>query len=162
MPYFLIASSIFLLITVAIYTWMHKLLNYYSRIMRHFAVSLFAAFIVLAIVKLTNKHDVGWGPCKALGMTAIFRLFEILPLFKSKYLISRITCILFEIHFLFQGYLVQYFFLVAFALMTTMCLELWITIRYHFVFNQCFVQHFRMIFSLFIKHAVLISYSFCN
>ena len=139
MPYFLIASSIFLLITVAIYTWMHKLLNYYSRIMRHFAVSLFAAFIVLAIVKLTNKHDVGWGPCKALGMTAIFRLFEILPLFN---LISRITCIFFEIHFLFQGYLVQYFFLVAFALMTTMCLELWITIRYQLVFIQCFVQHF--------------------
>ena len=26
--------------------------------------------------------------------------------------------------------MVQYFFLVAFALMTTMCLELWITIRY--------------------------------
>jgi len=61
--------------------------------MRHFALALFAAFIALAIVKLTNKDVVGNRGCQALG------------------------------------FMVQYFFLVAFALMTTMCLELWITIR---------------------------------
>ena len=55
------------MITVGIYTWFHKLLNYYSRIMRHFAIALLAAFVVLAIIQLTTVDMIGWGSCKALG-----------------------------------------------------------------------------------------------
>ena len=47
--------------------------------MRHFALALFAAFNVLAIVKLTSKNVVGDVGCQALGksLTDIIRYMKI-------------------------------------------------------------------------------------
>ena len=66
-PYILISSSLFLCLTIGIYTYFDKLLNFYTRIMRHFAIALLAAFIVLAIAQFLNMDTMGYAFCKASG-----------------------------------------------------------------------------------------------
>ena len=50
--YILLTSSLFLLVTIAIYSYYSQLLNEYTRIMRHFAIALYVAFTFLAITNL--------------------------------------------------------------------------------------------------------------
>ena len=65
--YILILFRAFLLLTVAVYTNFGQLLNHYSRIMRHFALNLFIAFVVLACSNLMVKRIVETGLCKFIG-----------------------------------------------------------------------------------------------
>ena len=46
-PYLLLVASLFLVLTIGIYTAYPKLLNNYTRIMRHFAFALFLAYTCL-------------------------------------------------------------------------------------------------------------------
>ena len=48
----MLLSSLFLLVTIAIYSYYSQLLNEYTRIMRHFAIALYVAFTFLAITNL--------------------------------------------------------------------------------------------------------------
>ena len=66
-PYVLSLSSVFLLLTVAIYTYFGQLLNHYTRIMRHFALNLFIAFVVLACNNLIAEEIVETGLCEFIG-----------------------------------------------------------------------------------------------
>ena len=55
-PYVLITSSFFLLLTIIIYTYYSdKLLNFYTRVVRHFTFVLMICFLLLAITKLWNR-----------------------------------------------------------------------------------------------------------
>ena len=67
-PYVLLVSSLFLLITIGVYTYFHQLLNEYTRIMRHFAIAMYAAFTLLAILQLVSMDTLGDELCKASGM----------------------------------------------------------------------------------------------
>ena len=52
-PYILICSSFFLLLTIVIYTrYSKKLLNFYTRVVRHFTFVLMMCFLMLATTKL--------------------------------------------------------------------------------------------------------------
>ena len=70
-PYVLITSSLFLLLTVGIYSYYDKLLNYITRIMRHFAISLFISFILLSLnlmhFAVEPVDDIGRTLCKISG-----------------------------------------------------------------------------------------------
>ena len=56
-PYVLMASSLFLLLTIIIYTYYSdKLLNFYTRVVRHFTFVLMICFLLLAIQKLWNRR----------------------------------------------------------------------------------------------------------
>ena len=55
-PYILLCSSIFLLLTIIVYTrYSKKLLNFYTRVVRHFAFVLMMCFLMLATEKLWNS-----------------------------------------------------------------------------------------------------------
>ena len=55
-PYILLCSSIFLLLTIIVYTrYSKKLLNFYTRVVRHFAFVLMMCFLMLATQKLWNS-----------------------------------------------------------------------------------------------------------
>ena len=69
--YLQLASSFLLLITVGIYTYFDKLLNFYSRIMRHFSISLFMAFMVLSLSQLLHKEIVKNPLCNVFGEICI-------------------------------------------------------------------------------------------
>ena len=56
-PYVMLVTSVFLLVTIAIYTYFQKLLNFYTRIMRHFAFSLFVAFVILSLNQMSFWSD---------------------------------------------------------------------------------------------------------
>ena len=49
----MLVTSVFLLATIAIYTYFQKLLNFYTRIMRHFSFSLFVAFMILSLNQMS-------------------------------------------------------------------------------------------------------------
>jgi hypothetical protein len=70
-PYILIASSICLFITLIIYTAYPKLLNHYTRIMRHFTLSMMLAFIILSINQLTPVANYSMNLCRLFGRTML-------------------------------------------------------------------------------------------
>ena len=51
-PYIMITSSIFLLLTALIYSYIPKLLDPYTKLMRHYTVNLMMALLLLAIAQL--------------------------------------------------------------------------------------------------------------
>lgn len=68
-PYIMLLSCLFLLITLIIYSAIPKLLNHYTRIMRHYVVTIMVAFLILAIQNLIGKLDkTSPGACKFLGL----------------------------------------------------------------------------------------------
>ena len=75
-PYVMLVTSVFLLTTIGIYTYFQKLLNFYTRIMRHFSFSLFVAFVILSLNQMSfwgemveALDDAGSILCKASGKT---------------------------------------------------------------------------------------------
>ena len=66
-PYILITSAVFLLLTYAVYTIWDKLLNPYTRLMRHFVLNLAAAFIIFGVNQFTLLSDVSMFLCKFSG-----------------------------------------------------------------------------------------------
>ena len=66
-PYLLLTSSFFLFLTLIVYTFWSKLLTHYTRIMRHYTLSLFLAFIILAINQFHTLKDFNLGLCIASG-----------------------------------------------------------------------------------------------
>ena len=68
-PYILIVSCLFLLATLIIYSVIPKLLNHYTRLMRHYVVSIMVAFLTLATTNLEGDiHRTNPGLCKFLGL----------------------------------------------------------------------------------------------
>ena len=68
-PYILIVSCLFLLATLIIYSVIPKLLNHYTRLMRHYVVSIMVAFLTLATTNLEGDiHETNPGLCKFLGL----------------------------------------------------------------------------------------------
>ena len=68
----MLISALFPLITLIIYTVVPNLLTPYSRLMRHFTVSIMLAFICMAIVQLaTNLNEDSPEFCTFLGNMAI-------------------------------------------------------------------------------------------
>ena len=102
--------------SIWIYTYFSKLLNPYTRIMRHFSLSLFVAFIFLAIIQIIGDAGIGENECRATGKK---NRLNLLTLFVSNWMEETLK----SSHIL--GFLIQYFFLVAFSLMTAMSLETW-------------------------------------
>ena len=113
-PYLLLISCFFLFLTIIIYTAWPKLLSQYTRIMRHYTLNLFFAFIILAINQFHTLKDVNLGLCIASG--------------KNEF-ISNIFRITFKLEYLCIGFFIQYFFVASFALMTTLNFELWKTLQ---------------------------------
>ena len=74
-PYVLAAGSVLLIITLGIYTIFPKLLNTYTRIMRHFAMSLLLAFTCLWPQQLFGQpnHPI---TCRITGNIAIKRFLS--------------------------------------------------------------------------------------
>ena len=75
-PYVMLVTSVFLLATIGIYTYFQKLLNFYTRIMRHFAFSLFVAFVILSLNQMSfwselveAMDEAGVILCKTSGKT---------------------------------------------------------------------------------------------
>ena len=66
-PVVLCISCIFLLATIFVYTKYDELLNHYTRIMRHFAISMFFAFFVLIINQTTDFVEESQAICKVIG-----------------------------------------------------------------------------------------------
>ena len=121
-PVILAISCIFLLATVYIYTRYEELLNHYTRIMRHFAISMCCAFFVLIVNQSTDFVKDSPGFCKLLGghTNSI-----------QHFLIFRIcNCLLyFLFFFFFEAILQLYLFLTAFNLMTIMSVETYLHLR---------------------------------
>ena len=68
----MLISALLTLITLIIYTVVPNLLTPYSRLMRHFTVSIMMAFICMAIVQLaTNLNEDSPEFCTFLGNMAI-------------------------------------------------------------------------------------------
>ena len=68
-PYIMLLSCLFLLITLIIYSAIPKLLNHYTRLMRHYVVTIMVAFVVLAIQNLVgNLTETEPGACKFYGL----------------------------------------------------------------------------------------------
>ena len=55
-PYIQMVSCFFLLLTLIVYSVVPNLLNFYSRLMRHYVVTLFMAFSILATIQLDNIY----------------------------------------------------------------------------------------------------------
>ena len=73
-PYIMLTSCFFLLSTVLIYSVVDKLLNPYTCLMRHYAISLMMAFILLAASQLkkdTLRKDTP-EICVFLGKIKVF------------------------------------------------------------------------------------------
>ena len=75
-PYVMLVTSVFLLATIGIYTYFQKLLNFYTRIMRHFAFSLFVSFVILSLNQMSfwselveAMDEAGVILCKTSGKT---------------------------------------------------------------------------------------------
>ena len=66
-PYLLLTSSFFLFLTLLLYTIWPKLLTHYTRIMRHYTLSLFLAFVILAINQFHTLKEFNLGLCIACG-----------------------------------------------------------------------------------------------
>ena len=67
-PYVLITSTVFLLITLAIYTIWSQLLNLYTRLMRHFTLAMLLAFVSLSINQLITLGNYSAILCSIMGL----------------------------------------------------------------------------------------------
>ena len=67
-PYVLLTSTVFLLLTLIVYSYWSRLLNPYTRLMRHFALSMMLAFILLSINQLVAFGDISSIVCAANGL----------------------------------------------------------------------------------------------
>ena len=124
-PYVLAGGTVLLAITLGIYTKYPKLLNTYTRIMRHFALTLFLAFTCLWTQQIFDlqSHPLA---CKFIGnpnmiLSSIVWMHEILEL----YIIDEIKTSIFS----FSGFLIPYLFLIVFNFMTAMSFETWNQLR---------------------------------
>jgi hypothetical protein len=103
-------SSIFLLATLIIYTAYPKLLNNYTRLMRHFTANLMCAFVILSVnqqVIMTNHEPL----CSMSGK----------DLNKNEEHTQSAMAIKGT---LISAFLLQYFLLAAFNFMTVMSVEI--------------------------------------
>ena len=68
-PYIMLVSCMLLLVTLVMYSAIPKLLNHYTRLMRHYVVAIMMAFSCMAVSHLkedlTNTNP---GACKFLGI----------------------------------------------------------------------------------------------
>ncbi len=72
-PYVLLLSSLFLCATLIVYTAFPKLLNHYTRVMRHFTFTMMISFVNLAINQLVSLVDSNPIMCKVFGNYIITR-----------------------------------------------------------------------------------------
>lgn len=69
-PYLLMVSSIFLVLTIMVYSVVPTLLNQLTRLMRHFSVSMLIGFIILIINQLESSYSTTHPVlCKLFGFT---------------------------------------------------------------------------------------------
>ena len=66
-PYILILSCIFLLATFIIYTVVPNLLNKYTRLRRHYVITIMIAFIIIAINNFVGTQEIHPIFCKLFG-----------------------------------------------------------------------------------------------
>ena len=66
-PYILITSAVFLLLTLIVYSFWSRLLNPYTRLMRHFALSMMLAFILLSVNQMVAFGDISSAVCAING-----------------------------------------------------------------------------------------------
>ena len=66
-PYILILSCIFLLATFIIYTVVPNLLNKYTRLRRHYVITIMVAFIIIAINNFVGTQEIHPIFCKLFG-----------------------------------------------------------------------------------------------
>ena len=137
-PYILLCSSLFLLLTIIIYTrYSKKLLNFYTRVVRHFAFVLMMCFLMLATQKLWNSSlDDQSKPtslakeypklCETFGKIIILRIVCCWYLFW--YFCYLSVCMFFKLSFI-SGFFQQYAFLSAFAFMTVMSYEIMLQLK---------------------------------
>ena len=60
-PYILIFSCVCLVLTLLVYTFVPRLLNFYNKLVRQYTLSLLIACLVLAITQLsTNLSETKW------------------------------------------------------------------------------------------------------
>ena len=76
---FYVISSMFLVVTICIYTYHTKLLNNYTRIMRQYALQLTMAFLLMAINKSIHFGNCKGGicgivTCKLMGRYKIWTI----------------------------------------------------------------------------------------
>ena len=85
-PYILICSSFFLLLTIVIYTrYSKKLLNFYTRVVRHFTFVLMMCFLMLATTKL-------WGSSLKEEKTSLAKEYpKLCETFGKRYFITQLT-----------------------------------------------------------------------
>ena len=70
----MLTSSIFLFITLIVYTYIPKLLTHCTRLMRHFAFALMLAFMFMAIPQLNMRID-GTLLCALFGKYFVISLW---------------------------------------------------------------------------------------
>jgi len=66
-PYILLVNCLFLLITLMVYTLYPKLLNHYTRLMRHFVVAMLGAYLLLSTNQQVRLADLSQPFCIASG-----------------------------------------------------------------------------------------------
>ena len=81
-PYILILSCIFLLATFIIYTVVPNLLNKYTRLRRHYVITIMIAFIIIAINNFVGTQEIHPIFCKLFGKYS-FLIYQ-----KKKYFIT--------------------------------------------------------------------------
>ena len=72
-PYIMLISCVLLLATLVIYSAIvPKLLNHYTRLMRHYVVAIMMAFSCMSINHLMKGLTRNPGPCKLLGKRNLY------------------------------------------------------------------------------------------
>ena len=69
---FLISSCVLLVITVVVYSYHQDLLNDYTRLMRHYAVQLCIALLLLAVSKIWKHRKFSLGVSRFIGKHLLF------------------------------------------------------------------------------------------
>ena len=121
---FLIMSSILLTITICVYTYYTKLLNDYTRLMRHYAFVLNLAFVVMTINKdNTFSNEL----CQFNGKEKSQKMVKF---YKSMYVCIIILLGIYGNFFLFvSGLLLQYLFVASFSFMSSLAIFTWSKIQ---------------------------------
>ena len=126
---FLIISCVLLIITIMVYSYHKSLLNDYTRLMRHYAIQLCIALMLLAIAKIWTHDKFSVSVCRFIGKYLYCYSDEIYILIKS--IIIIITTDDWHILiFQFLGFCLQYFFISSFGFMCSMAIYTWCKIRW--------------------------------
>ena len=122
----LIVSCLLLILTIVIYSYYKKLLNDYTRLMRHYATQLCIAMMLLAVSKMWTHDAFSVEVSRLIGKDLSFLLFLTVAR-----LVSSIQKFIFEntALLLILGFIMQYSFLSSFAFMCSMAIFTWCKIQ---------------------------------